>query len=369
MSVFKQGDRERDPPKQEKKKDFFDEVGEEFDKLGNKFAKMQPPLVEKRAGEGEGEGCSARILNARLLGSAGGAPPATWASAAGCELPLREPEERPRHGRPRGLAEVAPFALRFTSKNKQWEKKGEGHSLGTAADAQAAAERRRMAPDAAPNQAAAAAAARAQPPQQQARRPQSAAAAGAAEAAAARATAMSAPRRPTPAQASGAAAGLQPKFSCSGAVGGGGGGGSAVSDAHVALLQEMGFDAAAAKRALQASGGEVEAAIEMLASGRAPPAAQPQQSAQQSGTGGECGEGGMSAAEAVRVIEATQVPHGAEGRLRAMEAALETLVLAGGSAAVPLLLKLMSNIAAQPEEPKFRKVRLGAPRHRAPTVT
>ena len=52
-----------------------------------------------------------------------------------------------------------------------------------------------------------------------------------------------------------------------------------------------------------------------------------------------------------------------------VEAALETLVLAGGSAAVPLLLKLMSNIAAQPEEPKFRKVRLGAPRHRAPTVT
>ena len=140
----------------------------------------------------------------------------------------------------------------------------------------------------------------------------------------------------------------------------------------MALLQEMGFDAAAAKRALQASGGEVEAAIEMLASGCAPPAAQPQQSAQQSGTGGmggEGGEGGISAAEAVRVIEATQVPHGAEGRLRAMEAALETLVLAGGSAAVPLLLKLMSNIAAQPEEPKFRKVRLGAPRHRAPTVT
>ena len=291
-------------------------------------------------------------------------------------MPLREPEERPRHGRPRGLAEVAGRralrARRFTSKNKQWEKKGEGHALGTAADAQAAAERRRMAPDAAPNQAAAAAAARAQPPPQQARRPQSAAAAGAAEAAAARAAAMSAPRRPAPAQAGGAAAGLQPKFSCGGAVGGGGGGGgggSAVSDAHVALLQEMGFDAAAAKRALQASGGEVEAAIEMLASGRAPQAAQPQLSAQQSGTGGMGGEGGVSAAEAVRVIEATQVPHGAEGRLRAMEAALETLVLAGGSAAVPLLLKLMSNIAAQPEEPKFRKVRLGAPRHRAPTVT
>ena len=46
MSVYKQGDQRRDdPPKQEKKKDFFDEVGEEFDKLGNKFTKMQPPWL------------------------------------------------------------------------------------------------------------------------------------------------------------------------------------------------------------------------------------------------------------------------------------------------------------------------------------
>ena len=39
------------------------------------------------------------------------------------------------------MAEVAGRralrARRFTSKNKQWEKKGEGHALGTAADAQA----------------------------------------------------------------------------------------------------------------------------------------------------------------------------------------------------------------------------------------
>ena len=105
---------------------------------------------------------------------------------------------------------------------------------------------------------------------------------------------------------------------------------------------------------IQASGGEVEAAIEMLASGLSPPAVQQQQG----GEGGEGGEGGVSAAEAVRAVEATRVPHGADGRLRAMEAALEQLVLAGGSVAVPLLLKLASNIAAQPDEPKFRKVRL-----------
>ena len=65
MSVYQQGE-QRDEGK-EKKKDFFDEVGEEFDKWGNKLSKM------------------------------------------------------------------------FTSKSKHWEKKGEGHSLGTAADAEAVA--------------------------------------------------------------------------------------------------------------------------------------------------------------------------------------------------------------------------------------
>ena len=44
----------------------------------------------------------------------------------------------------RNAGRRARRALRFTSKNKQWEKRG-GHALGTAADAQAAAERRRMA--------------------------------------------------------------------------------------------------------------------------------------------------------------------------------------------------------------------------------
>ena len=107
----------------------------------------------------------------------------------------------------------------------------------------------------------------------------------------------------------------------------------------------------------QASGGEVEAAIEMLASGFSPPAAQQQQQPQPQQQGGE---GGISAAEAVRAVEATRVPHGADGRLRAMEAALEQLVLAGGSVALPLLLKLLTNIAAQPDEPKFRKVRPSA---------
>ena len=92
MSVYKQGEQRDEQGKDKKKKDFFEEVGEEFDKWGNKLSKM------------------------------------------------------------------------FTSKSKHWERKGEGHSLGTAEDAAAAAERRRMAPDAAGNQAANAAAARAHAP-------------------------------------------------------------------------------------------------------------------------------------------------------------------------------------------------------------
>ena len=42
MSVWKQGDQGRGgPSKEEKKKDFFDEVGDEFDKIGNKLSKMR----------------------------------------------------------------------------------------------------------------------------------------------------------------------------------------------------------------------------------------------------------------------------------------------------------------------------------------
>ena len=87
MSVYKQGDQRRDdPPKEEKKKDFFDEVGEEFDKLGNKFSKMRPPWftrvrVRVRVRGHQDETAS----EARLLGSAEGAPPLPpGASAAGC---------------------------------------------------------------------------------------------------------------------------------------------------------------------------------------------------------------------------------------------------------------------------------------------
>jgi len=56
------------------------------------------------------------------------------------------------------------------------------------------------------------------------------------------------------------------------------------------------------------------------------------------------------------------VPLDADRRNSAMEIALENLVLAGGSVAVPLLLKLVTNIESQPDEAKFRKVRLSNPK-------
>lgn len=286
MSVYRQGDaqkRKEEERQPEKKKDFLDEVGAEFEKFGKSLTKM------------------------------------------------------------------------FTSKEKQWQKKGEGHSLGTAADAAAAAERRQMAPDAAGNQAANAAASRSQPP----RRPPSAAGpSAAAEAAAARAAGASAPRKPA-AQASGstprAPEPRAPKYSCGGTVGGAP---SGPSDGDVKLLVEMGFEAQAARGALVATGNDVEAAVEMLSSGEAPLPAQQQSSGQAS-----VSEGAVAgAAEAVRVVEATSVPGSGDGLRRAMEAALEQLVLAGGSVAVPLLLKLLSNIAEKPDEPKFRKIRLSNPK-------
>jgi len=129
---------------------------------------------------------------------------------------------------------------------------------------------------------------------------------------------------------------------------------AAPSDTQVGLLVEMGFEAAAARRALVATGNEVEAAIELLSSGT-PMAVETtpiptQQPAAADGV-----------QEALRVVQATTAPSD-EGLRRAMEASLEQLVLAGGSIAVPLLLKLVSNIAAQPGEAKFRKVRLSNPK-------
>ena len=209
----------------------------------------------------------------------------------------------------------------------------------------------------------------------------------AAQAAAARAQAASAPRKPqslqsqaassTPrSQGSGALAG-HPKFSCGGTVGGSGGGGSSSAGAEadpvlVTQLVEMGFDAASARAALLATGQQLEPALDMLASGQVPPQAQAQAQAQAappvrqqtSGNysgGGSANEGGAEAA--LRVVATTPVPPAeGDGLRRAMEASLEQLVLSGGAASVPLLLKLVSNVANAPDEPKFRKVRLTNPK-------
>lgn len=234
-----------------------------------------------------------------------------------------------------------------------------------------------MAPHSAGNQAAAAAAQRSAPEQ---RRPPSAGQMNAAQAAAARAEAASAPRKPqgqagasTPRSQGGSALAGHPKFSCGGTVGSSSGGGSSsvgaeADPALVTQLVEMGFDAASARAALLATGQQLEPALDLLASGQVPPpqaqAAAPPVRQQTSGSysgGGTADAGGAEAA--LRVVATTPMPPaGGDGLRRAMEAALEQLVLAGGAASLPLLLKLVSNVANAPDEPRFRKVRLTNPK-------
>ena len=104
----------------------------------------------------------------------------------------------------------------------------------------------------------------------------------------------------------------------------------------------MGFGAAAARRALQSCQDDVEAAIEQLAcdipNQGSPSSPNSSDAAAQQQQGGGAGGGGGGAAEAVRVVGAVAVPLDADRRNSAMEIALENLVLAGGSVAVPLVI-------------------------------
>mmetsp|Transcript_18412 Transcript_18412/g.60199 ORF Transcript_18412/g.60199 Transcript_18412/m.60199 type:complete len:422 (+) Transcript_18412:900-2165(+) len=125
----------------------------------------------------------------------------------------------------------------------------------------------------------------------------------------------------------------------------------AVSDESVAVCVEMGFDAASARTALAASGGDVEAAISLLASGAIgpdiSPAAPPPAVA-------------APAAEVLRV----DVPADSGARLAAAHEAA-SLLAADGAAAAPalgLLSKLVANVLGAPAEPKYRKVRLSNPK-------
>lgn len=251
----------------------------------------------------------------------------------------------------------------FTSKDKRWEKKGGGHKLGSSSNAPPPPPRQATPQPEAPARAHL-------PPPPRAMTP-------AAEAAAAREAVLAKQRaggaRPTSAAARAAADRTTtqadgPHTRSSGGAAAGGasrsaGGGAApalrVDEASVALCVEMGFDAASAREALSSKAGNVQAAIELLASGfhasqpTPPPATPPPPEAASPPLAGP-------APVFVRVA----VPEEMEARLAAAHEAAAALAADGASAlpALALLKKLLVNILSAPEDPKFRRVRLSNPK-------
>lgn len=128
-------------------------------------------------------------------------------------------------------------------------------------------------------------------------------------------------------------------------------------DAEVQLLKEMGFDGAAARAALQASGGDVERAIGHLSDGAAGAgaAAQPQPLVDVSSSSSASSDpAAVSAVAAVAMAQATaaDIP-------RLGEALAE---VPSGGASLAILRKLVGNVRDAPSEAKFRKVRLTNPK-------
>lgn len=229
----------------------------------------------------------------------------------------------------------------FGGKEKKWEKKGGGHTLGTAADAEAARQARLAALSASGAGSSSSAAA---PP---VRRPPSAGVTAAAQAAEARlaggGVANRAPRATAAATTAaprqldkelglfpgqGHSLAPQPSFS-----------------AEVAMLEEMGFAAAAAREALAQCSGNVERAVELLSSsavtGAAAAAEPPPQSA-------------VSATAAAAAAAAT--PADVEAFATRLSAVPQ------GGASLQMVRKLVGNVRDAPSEPKFRKVRLTNPK-------
>ena len=115
-------------------------------------------------------------------------------------------------------------------------------------------------------------------------------------------------------------------------------------DSEVKLLTDMGFGAAAARSALQASGGDVERAITKLSEGGGLGATGPPQPPADAPTPGFSPEAMAAAAEATAADLSLL-----GDRLSAMPA---------GGACLQLLRKLIGNVRDSPAEPKFRKIRL-----------
>ena len=257
----------------------------------------------------------------------------------------------------------------FTSKEKKWEKKGSGHTLGDASSAGGSS--------------ASHAAASRQAPVPVAPRVQDPAAArranALADAAAARAAGGGRPKPAAGGQAPArpaAAARPEPARPPVGRS-------TAEPSAEaLALLAEMGFAPSDARAALLACGGNAEEAIEMLSTSQVPaqpappvqtvqpapaaPAAPPAQPASPARAGADEAEMELRIATLMSMLgSATNSPTEPAGAEAAVDRACADLGRSAGyEAAAPLALlaRLLSNIAANPTDPKFRRVRLTNPK-------
>lgn len=228
------------------------------------------------------------------------------------------------------------------SKDKKWEKKGGGHTLGTAADAEAARQARMASLD------KAGAASSSSTPRQPARPPPPAAAAAIA-AAEARAAGGNQPRRAPSAPAAPAV-----ERGPSGASGGFAGPGrttqapEAKYASEITMLQEMGFRADAAVRTLVACNGDIEQAVSVLSADES--------AASMPGGGG----GGAAAAAVERMAMLAEASEASAEHAPALGMALAGM--RGGGACLGIIRKLIGNVRDHPDDPKYRKVRLTNPK-------
>ena len=162
------------------------------------------------------------------------------------------------------------FSNLFGGKDKRWKEKGGGHTLGTAADAEAARQARLAALDAGPSCSSSGPA-----PSPRAQAPPSAAASAAVAAAEARAAGGGGGNRAPRVMAGG----NTPRAGDGHALGSGGGSAAfpgpghraappeAAYAAQIQMLCEMGFERAAATAAIASSHGDVEQAVTVLSAG------------------------------------------------------------------------------------------------------
>ena len=224
-------------------------------------------------------------------------------------------------------------------KDKKWEQKGGGHTLGTAADAEAARQARMASLDKA-------GAASSSSMTRQPARPPPPAAAAAIAAAEARAAGGNQPRRApaAPAVERGPSGGFP------------GPGRTAQSPeakyaSEITMLQEMGFRADAAVSVLVACNGDIEQAVSVLSADESV--------ASVPGGGG----GGTAEAAEAPVDRMAMLAEASEASAEHAPALGMALAgMRGGGACLGIIRKLIGNVRDHPDDPKYRKVRLTNPK-------